>query len=285
MIRNFIFLIFFSVTYLDASDISSLVSNNPIQILSLIVFVFLLILILRLKNELKKESNKNIEYQKMLLQKNKQIELGKQVANISHQWRDSLSIINSINIELQTKLEYKIPINEEDIKIFTKDIESKVSFMSDTMNMFLEFYKDKSDYEEIYIKDTIESIIKILDIDDEKISIVINDNFSLRLVSKKSYWMNIWFCFITNSLNAAQKEGVEFVKIEIFINKNEIIYNDNCKGITKETQEKIKNDEHDGLGLKIIKDILLKHEWCMFCSNKDDGISFKLSDLELRENG
>lgn len=274
----FILILFIKSAYCEETNI---IYEYNISLFGFIILLFITIFILlsnyNLRKRIYKEVLKNLDQQKVILQKNKQAELGNLIANISHQWRDALAIISSINLETQTKLNYDVPITNKDIKEFTQDIEKAVNFMSDTMKVFLEFYKDDSIIESVNIKDCIEKTIDIIDmnIKENKVSINIIEVTPLIINAKKSQCMHIWFSLISNSLNAARKKNIDSIKIDIIINSNEIEYRDNCKGMEEMVLEMVKKNKQNGLGLKIVKDILTKYNWDISYANTSDGVSFK----------
>lgn len=276
--KIFLLIILMQIAYTDEINLSY---KYNISYWTFSILFFIIILILILNNNLRKKINikelKNLEQERILLQKNKQAVLGNLIAHISHQWRDSLSIISSINLELQTKLDYGI-INQEDIKKSTYDIEKSTNFMSDTMNVFLEFYKTDSIIELINIKDCIQKTIDIIEmsIKQNKVSINIIEISPLTIHAKNTQFMHIWFSLISNSINASKNKNIPTIKIDIIINKKEIIYKDNCQGMEEKVLKTIKKNEQSGLGLKIVKDILLQNNWDISYSNNKEGISFKM---------
>lgn len=282
---SFLLIILMEIAYCnETNDIKQFDINNLFIILLLIVTTATIYSNYNLRKKLYKEVLKNSDQLKLLLKNSKQAEIGNLIANIAHQWRDALAIISSINVEIQTKLNYNISISKENIEECSKDMEKAVNFMSDTMKVFLEFYKNDSIVEVVNIKDTIEKIIDIIDMNIKKNNVLINiiEISPLEISTKKSQWMNIWFSLISNSLNASSKAGMDSVDIEIIIDKEQIIYKDNCQGIDEKVLKKIENNMQKGLGLKIVKDILLKNEWNISYLSTKEGIEFILYKMEIQ---
>lgn len=282
---SFLLIILTELAYCnETNDIKQFNINDWFTILLLIVTMVTLYSNYNLRKKIDKKSLKNSNQEKLLSQNNEHVKVENLIANIAHQWRDALAIISSINVEIQTKLNYNIPISKENIKECSNDIEKAVNFMSDTMKVFLEFYKNDSIIEVVNIKDSIEKMIDIIDMNIKKNNISINiiEISPLEISTKKSQWMNIWFSLISNSLNASSKAGMHSVNIEIIIDKEQIIYKDNCQGINKEVLKKIENNMQKGLGLKIVKDILLKNKWNISYSSTKEGIEFILYKMEIQ---
>lgn len=276
---NFINILLINIVFgNEISVITQSCNNYWISIILFIITIITLYSNYSLRKSINKKVENELNQKKLLFKKNKQAELGNLIANISHQWRDTLAIISSINLETQTKIEYSIPISQNDIKKCTQDIEKSVTFMSDTMKVFLEFYKDDSVIEQVNIKECIKKTTDIFDMNIKvnKVSINIIEINPLVIETKVSQCMHIWFSLISNSLNASHKNNMDSLKINITIDKKEITYSDNCKGMDKETLKQIKLNKHSGLGLKIVEDILFQYNWKISYSNANDGILFKI---------
>ena len=91
--------------------------------------------------------------------------------------------------------------------------------------------------------------------------------------------MQVWINIIINSINISIERNIKDPKIEITINKNEIIFEDNCGKIEEELLRKINNDEYSGLGLKMSKQIAQKNNQNMIISNSSNGAIFKFISL------
>ena len=96
-----------------------------------------------LRRKVRVEVAKNMAIKEQLYQKAKQAEIGNLIANISHQWREPLSKLSSINLLTIAKMKMDQPIEREWIGTQAQKIEDTIAFMSQTMQNFLEFYKDR----------------------------------------------------------------------------------------------------------------------------------------------
>ncbi len=97
-----------------------------------------------LRKKVNEEVEKNILQKEIIFQQNKQAELRKLIGNISHQWRDSLSKIAYINLNIRTKLEFNQEIPKDYLYTNSKEMGKSIDFMSDTMQNFLDYYKPSS---------------------------------------------------------------------------------------------------------------------------------------------
>ncbi len=221
------------------------------------------------------EVQKNIEQQKILFEKVKQAELVELIANISHQWRDGLYAISSVNMEIMTKLDYDIKIDEDELRAYTKEIEQGIKFMSDTMRSFLDFYKVSNELREFSISDSITEIIKIMDrnIKYNKLQLEINKEEDIKIVAIKNEWMNVWLNIINNVINIAKKRAIINPKLVVNIKKDEIIFGDNCGGCDNLTLKSLNEFNQNGLGLKMCRDILKKSNWYLNIINGQNGLN------------
>ena len=94
-----------------------------------------------LEKRIQEEVSKNREKDKLMFQQSKLASLGEMLGNISHQWREPLSNLSSINLMMIGLLEHHKEINKDFLYQKLKNIENTLDFMSQTMQNFLEFYK------------------------------------------------------------------------------------------------------------------------------------------------
>jgi ABC-type amino acid transport substrate-binding protein len=251
-------------------------------ILSLVILVILLWNYL-LKIKVKKEIRKNEQQQLLLIEQKRKAEIGELLGNISHQWKNGLTQISSLNLEmiLMYKLKQNMPNNEEFYKRL-KETENSIKFMVDTMNTFLDYYKQENNFSNFTIKENINDVLKIIDLEikKSKLEIQIEESYPLKISANKNEWMHIWLNIISNSLKASILENVNYPKIKIIINEKSIIYEDNCKGFKSELLEDLLKNKQKGLGLKMSLNILEKSNWFMSIENSDSGAIFKLFEKE-----
>ena len=197
-----------------------------------------------LNQKVKKEIKKNQQQQLILIEQKRKAEIGELLGNISHQWKNGLSQISSLNLEMifMYELKEKLSDNKEFYQRL-KDTENSIKFMVETMNTFLGFYKIDDDFSNFKIKENIKHVLKLIDMEikNSKLEVKIVENFSLNITANKNEWMHIWLNLITNSIKSAKIENIKKPQINISINENSVIFTDNCKGfennILKNTQE------------------------------------------------
>lgn len=249
---------------------------------TLLIAVFIILLWnYLLNNKVKNEIKKNQKQQQQLIEQKRKAEIGELLGNISHQWKNGLTQISSLNLEMILMYELKEDfINNEAFYDRLKDTENSIKFMIDTMNTFLNYYKEENHFSEFNIKNNINEVLKLVDIEikNSKIDIKIIENFPLKISANKNEWMHIWLNLFTNCIKISKIRNIEIPKIEILINEKNIIFRDNCEGFKKDILKTILNNEQKGLGLKMSSKILEKNDWGIIIENSKTGAKITLFD-------
>ena len=94
-----------------------------------------------------KEKN---EKEKLLIHKSKLASMGEMINNIAHQWRQPLTHLGFINMNLQLAFEDN-PINKKYLNEKIEESNSQLDFMSKTIDNFMDFYKLNKEKELFYI--------------------------------------------------------------------------------------------------------------------------------------
>jgi ABC-type amino acid transport substrate-binding protein len=283
-----------SIATINQKDIDKIVNNHVtvviqkikkytiafwvLGVLALVIFLILLWNYL-LNKQVKKEVEKNIEQEKKLFQVARQAEISQLIANISHQWKNGLTQISALNLEMTLMNQFDEKINRDDLENILKNSEKSIEFMNNTMNVFLNFYKGIDNIENFSIKSSIEDVLQIIDmrLKELKVDLTIKENYEKIIEGNKNEWLHIWLNLINNSITASNYNNKKNeLSIKITINKNEILYTDNAGGFNQNTLDKIAENNCIGLGLKMTKDILEKHHYNLSINNKNDGAIFNI---------
>ena len=231
---------------------------------------------------------KNNEQKQRLFEQTKQAELGRLIANISHQWRDGLTKIGYINLTTMAKLKMKKPISNEYLEKSSEDIEHTLDFMSQTMQNFLEYYKPSKNKTTFDVLESIHASISIINTKIKNHDVAINIlGDSVEFYGIKNQWMQIWLNLINNSINQAIKKEIGNPTITITVHKNCITLEDNCEGFEEEVLKNFQSEHFSGLGLKMSKDIANKEGWDIELLNKKEGASvrvFKTVNKKAKSN-
>jgi two-component system, NarL family, sensor histidine kinase EvgS len=220
---------------------------------------------------------KNNAQKQLLFEQTKQAELGRLIANISHQWRDGLTKIGYVNLTTMAMLKMKKSISQDYLEKSSQEIEHTLDFMSQTMQNFLEYYKPSKNKTEF---DVIESINAALSIINTKIK---NHDVDISIVGSgvhffgiKNQWMQVWLNLINNTIHQAIRKEIANPKIVITVNKNSVTFEDNCEGFEQDIIDNLHSDDFSGLGLKMSKDIVQQEGWDIEIFNKKEGAMVKV---------
>lgn len=246
-------------------------------VLGIFIIIILIILLWNylLNKKVKIELKKNEQQQTKLMEQKRKAQIGELLGNISHQWRNGLAQISSLNLEMILMYQLNKDLQKNsDFYQRLKDTENSIKFMVETMNTFLGYYKEEKNHKEFQIKENIENVLKLIDIEikNSNLNIEIIENFNLKIVANDNEWMHIWLNLITNTIKASKNHNITNPNVKITINENSIIYTDNCKGLEEKTIKEIKNNQQEGLGLKMTKKILEKSSWFFSVENIQNGI-------------
>ena len=239
--------------------------------LSLISF-FILVWNYELRKRVEKEVEKN-------LQQSKQAALGVLIANISHQWRESLTKISYANLTLRAHIIQNKEIPPGLLDKNTKEIEQTLDFMSETMQNFLEYYKPSTNIKEFEVYDSIKAVIRIIDTRIKNlnfdISFDIISNAHMRGI--RNEWMQVWMNILSNALAAAEKNIITHPRMLISISNTSIQFSDNCGGIELKLLNNLKQKIYSGLGIKMCQDIVTKYGKTLDIYNTNDGALFTIT--------
>ena len=113
--------------------------------------------IMQLTEQLKKE----VEIKdKLLFDQAKMVQMGEMIGNIAHQWRQPLSVITTTASGISFQKEYG-EFKEEDIPKKMDTIMNSANYLSDTIDTFRNFLKEKKEFKEVIVQDSIKKSFKL----------------------------------------------------------------------------------------------------------------------------
>ena len=231
-----------------------------------------------LRKKLTEGMIQNKKQAEILFQHSKQAELGNLIANISHQWRDSLTKISYINLAMRAKIARRDAMSEDFIDKSTQDIEKSLDFMSETMQNFLDYYKPTSKIIQFNAFELIKASMLIIDtkIKNQNLDFSFEGDLQTNLQGIKNEWMQVWINIIANVINISIERALVAPHIKITILQDMITLQDNCGGIDETILTNFHKEVYSGLGLKICKDIIIKNEKKLTVENTEDGALFTI---------
>ncbi|HIP52367.1 MAG TPA: GHKL domain-containing protein [Campylobacterales bacterium] len=275
-VKNDIIAKFYSFIW---SAIALIGLSLPLQYLNIIsidipadyIFQFLILLevlffsfILAYKINLVEREKK--EQERIMVQQNKLASMGEVVAMIAHQWRQPLSEINGIilNMDIDHQKQ-QLPSNK--FNQYLDNIEITTAYMSKTINDFLDYFKHNKKVEEFSVSNLIEGTLNLVSsINNKHINIEYIKHPEIILSAYKSELTQALLIILNNALDACSEVDIPHITIFIEVENKDIIISvkDNGIGISPKILDKIYEPyfttKHEskgtGLGLYILKMII-----------------------------
>lgn len=214
------------------------------------------------------EINKAKEKEQILVQKSKMIALGEMVSNIAHQWRQPISEISSIFMNLKMKYNLNL-LTKEALDDKSKEIEGILEYMSQTIDDFRNFFKPNKQREDFNIDKSIKAVLNIIGTTLNTHNITVNQNIDKALIVNgyENEFEQVILNMISNAKDALVNRSIKEPVINIdAYSKNEkaiISIEDNGGGIDIDLKEKIfepyfttKDNTGTGIGLYMSKMII-----------------------------
>ncbi len=226
-----------------------------------IIFLTFIIYNLRVINKEQREQ------EKLLIRQSKLASMGEMISLIAHQWRQPLSAINGVVLELD--IDYrKEKLHPEQLDKHLDEIERITAYLSKTIHDFTSFFAINKESVSFFVEDVITQAINLTTISSYKnIEIICNNKERIELVGFKSELIQSLLVLLNNAIFACAKNSSERFQGEIIIDtyrlKNYVYISvsDNAGGIPKDNLKKIfdpyfttkEKSGGTGLGLYILK--------------------------------
>ena len=244
------------------------------------------------------EYEKNIREKDLLLsQQSKMAAMGEMIDSIAHQWKQPLSIV-SMNIgALEVKSDFD-DLEKEDITNTSAAIMNAVTYMSDTIDDFKNFFNSNKIKQYFYIETTIEKILKLIQSKYKNNDIeIIQTIEKIELYSYENELVQVLLNILNNAADALDESKIEkklvFIDIKKIDEKISIVIKDNAGGIDESIIDKVfqarfttkEQSNGTGIGLymseKIIKEsfsgtIFVCNESFEYNNTPYKGASFKV---------
>ena len=251
------------------------------------IYFFALILIyhIRVINSEKEQQ------EKFLVKQSKLASMGEMITLIAHQWRQPLSAINGIVLNMDVDQRKGI-LDGEKLDTHLNQIESTTAYLSKTINDFTDFFSKNKKRDTFYVKGLINQVKQLSGVTNQKnLSIIYENKKDIEFTGYKSELIQSMLIILNNAIYACRKNnGLDFSS-EIHINSsfsNEKLYltiEDNGGGIDEKVMKQIfnpyfttKDAQHGtGLGLYILKLIVEDSmNGKVFVKNGEEGAIFTI---------
>lgn len=228
------------------------------------------------------------EKENLLFKQSKMAILGEMFENVTHQWKQPLSIISMSCANL--KLNFEIGELKDDELVETIDIiDAETDYLSQTIDDFRDFARNNTQKELFDIRNIFDQAVTLLSFRFNKASIdIYNDMKSFKYRSYKNDLIQVLMNILNNAIDVLEKQNIQgHIKTELIIKESEVILKicDNGGGIKVDNIDSIfhkyvttKNKKEDaGLGLYMCRQIMDKRiNGKISAYNESDGVCFEL---------
>ncbi len=236
-----------------------------------------------LNEYLEEEIERNVEdirkKDQLLELENRHAQMGEMIGSLTHQWKQPLHAIN-----LAAEYIKQISKNIETTQML-KTVEDQVSFLSDTMTHFRDFFKPSKSKEVFSIVQAFESVVKLLGDTYEDIDISIVGDPKICINGYQNEFYQVVINMLNNSQDAFKSNKIDDCKIDINVSLNDrdivVSICDNAGGIPKNIIDKVfdqyistKGSKGTGIGLHMSRSIIEKVEGSIEVENIAEGSCF-----------
>ena len=234
------------------------------------------------------EVAKNLEKKHMMELQTRHAQMGEMIAMITHQWKQPLSVIQTLG----TLLKMKYALGEVDQEFFTEKIDNllkQATHLNQTVNDFQKFFTPSKEKVLFDIKETIESVLSLIEMEYglQNIKIVVQEEVSVSVFGHANEYNQVLLAILQNAKDALLQSCQQNRQITICIqSQNErslVTIKDNAGGIPEELIETIFNqyvttkEKGSGLGLYIAKSVIEDNmQGKLWVENKKEGACFFL---------
>ncbi|MFX4235295.1 sensor histidine kinase [Aliarcobacter butzleri] len=227
---------------------------------------------------------------KKILEQAKLARIGSMISMIAHQWRQPLSQLSGILMELETTTRFKKVDNNYILNAIDKS-DKMIEFMSNTIDDFRNFYKPDKKKEDFYVSNACKKAINIIDatLENLGINLILDIKDDKKIFGYPTEFSQVILNIISNAKDILIERNIKKPKIEINIESKGVLsiitIKDNAGGIEEKNLEQIfdpyystkDSSKGTGLGLYISKLIIERNMGGdLSVSNNSEGAVFKI---------
>jgi signal transduction histidine kinase len=236
-----------------------------------------------LEQEVKKEVEKRIFQEEILLKQSRLALMGEMIDVIAHQWKQPL---NTISLSTQLLKLDKNDINEKYILNFADNISIQVAHMIETLEEFRGFFRENKHPEVVCMEKVVKKVLVLLQ--DElmrnsiKIEMQIDEDFCIK--GSFNEFEHLLITLLTNAKDIFKERNIKDKKIIIKTHAIDEFYYleviDNAGGIPEAIIDKIfelnftTREKGTGVGLYLATQIAIKHNGVLEVENTENGAKF-----------
>ncbi len=236
-----------------------------------------------LELRVQEELEKNRAKQQMIHQQSKQAALGELLMHIAHQWKQPLSSLGSIILLNKARNEMgKMPSQEEFSSSLDK-AEDLISYMSETIDTFKDFYQPSYENEKFLIHESLLNVLSIVEatFNFDDIKIYVNSHEDQDTFANMNEFSQIIFSILNNARDVFKIRDIKNPQIHIEIENQRVSIEDNAGGVEEAIFDDIflpfvSTKGSSGIGLYLSKTIAEKNNAVLNVHNTDKGAKFTL---------
>ena len=235
-----------------------------------------------------KETQKNLEKQKMLELQSRQAQMGEMIGMITHQWKQPLGVIN-LSCSLLEISQRRNRLDETTLLKQLKDINAQVRYMNTTVNDFQNFFNPSKEKRIFNVHNTIQGIIDLVRNEYElnDIAVEISGDKSIEANGYPNEYAQVILSILKNAKDAFIQKPHDTMKITIELKSvgdcSLVNVKDNAGGIPEDIIESIfdlymsTKVDGSGLGLNIAKSVIeVNMDGKLHVKNVEDGAEFSI---------
>ena len=219
----------------------------------------------------KRVQEKLEEKDRMLVHQSKMAAMGEMIGNIAHQWRQPLSVVSIITSGMIVKKDLNIS-NENDDKKELKKIGDTVTYLSETIDDFKNFFKPDKEKKNFNVKDCYKKTMNLVDSRLDSLSIEVIENLhDVELNCLENELKQVIMNLLNNSKDALEQrdDDRKLIFIEIYEENDNAIFfiKDTGGGIPSNVINNIfkpyfstkEKEQGTGIGLYMSIEMVEKH--------------------------
>ncbi len=216
-----------------------------------------IMLALALAYKIRQIQSEKEQQKELLIHQSKLASMGEMLGNIAHQWRQPLTNLSYIFMNIEEL---------DDKKQRSKKVEEgtrQLEFMSQTIDDFKDFYTPTKEKEQFDIAKQVEEVLTLMHFGDIKIDFDKKKDF--HVLNYKNEFKQVLLNLLSNAKEALLEKQIKAPRITIMIDAPTIMIKDNAGGIKERDIQKIfapyfsTKQNSSGIGLYMSKMIVEKN--------------------------
>ena len=227
---------------------------------------------------------------KAILQQSKLARMGSMISMIAHQWRQPLTELSGVLMELETATRFK-KVNDKHILDSIEKSDKMIEFMSNTIDDFRNFYKPDKQKENFSILSSCEKAINLVTatLEDSGIELILNVKIDKEIYGYPTEYSQVILNLISNARDILVENNIKKPQIILTLkgrgSLSIVEIEDNAGGIQEENLDLIfdpyfttkDSSKGTGLGLYISKLIIERNMGGeLSVRNENNGAIFKI---------